>query len=137
MDKVEFVNEEDYATRMVGFQVDCNEGKGDMLACQRVGEFLSVVKEDYKKAADTFSKNCDGRGFAPSCFSLARLLGMLMVVVVFRSNSSFVVAGKGIEQSDSKGLKYFGKFVLVCYQYSLTFLQRKLVKVAINLLASF
>eukprot|EP00952_Eustigmatos_sp_NYUAD-ZCMA_P010580 43252-Eustigmatos_ZCMA.PRE.1 len=36
--------DEEYEKRMVAFEVDCDQGRGDQWACHSVGEFLSVVK---------------------------------------------------------------------------------------------
>ena len=30
--------------RMAGFEIDCNDGKGEPSACHHVGEFFSVIK---------------------------------------------------------------------------------------------
>lgn len=34
----------EYEKRMLAFEIDCDNGKGDAWACHSVGEFLSVVK---------------------------------------------------------------------------------------------
>lgn len=34
----------EYEERMLAFEIDCDNGKGDAWACHSVGEFLSVVK---------------------------------------------------------------------------------------------
>ena len=33
-----------YTYRMAGFEIDCNDGKGEPSACHHVGEFYSVIK---------------------------------------------------------------------------------------------
>jgi hypothetical protein len=40
-----------YVTKMTAFEVDCNDGKGEAMACHHVGEFLSLVRDDRKRAA--------------------------------------------------------------------------------------
>jgi len=64
----------DYETRMVQFEIDCNEGKGNPVACQSVGEYCSVVKNDIRKAAKVYADNCARYSFPPSCFNLARII---------------------------------------------------------------
>jgi len=39
--------DDEYILRMTAFESDCNEGKGEPIACHRVGEFFSVVKDDH------------------------------------------------------------------------------------------
>ena len=56
------------------FESDCNDGKGNAVACHQVGEYLSVVKNDFAKAGKIFQTNCNTRGHAPSCFNLGRFL---------------------------------------------------------------
>lgn len=56
------------------FESDCNHGKGNAVACHQVGEYLSVVKNDFEKAGKIFKLNCDSREHAPSCFNLGRYL---------------------------------------------------------------
>jgi hypothetical protein len=34
----------DYENRMLQFEIDCDNGKGDAWACHSVGEYLAVVK---------------------------------------------------------------------------------------------
>lgn len=60
--------------RMRTFESDCNDGKGNAVACHQVGEYLSVVKNDFDKAAKIFGMNCNTRDHAPSCFNLGRFL---------------------------------------------------------------
>eukprot|EP01036_Dinobryon_divergens_P022221 gene22221-30462_t len=86
------VNEE-YETRMIGYEASCADGTGDPTACHHVGEFFSVVKENYENAAKIYSNNCLNRNYGPSCFNLGRLF----------------VAGKGVPQSDEKAEEMFGK----------------------------
>eukprot|EP00904_Undaria_pinnatifida_P001080 jgi/Undpi1/10973/HiC_scaffold_30.g13274.m1 len=90
MDGLQQVDEE-YEERMRGFESDCGDGKGNAVACHQVGEFLSVVKNDFKRAGKIFGMNCEDRGHGPSCFNLGR----------------FLLAGKGVEQSDAKAEKVF------------------------------
>lgn len=59
---------------MRGFESDCGDGKGNAVACHQVGEFLSVVKNDFKRAGKIFGMNCEDRGHGPSCFNLGRFL---------------------------------------------------------------
>ncbi|CAM9233099.1 unnamed protein product [Choristocarpus tenellus] len=75
---------------MLQFEMDCNEGKGNVVACHQVGEFLSVVKNEKDKAAAFFDRNC-AAGYAPSCFNYGRAQ----------------LTGKGALQSDSEALKSF------------------------------
>ena len=65
--------DEAYETKMAAFEADCNDGKGEAVACHHVGEFYSVVKEDRKRAAAVYEKNCQEKGYGPSCFNLGRL----------------------------------------------------------------
>ena len=71
LDRMNLVDDE-YETKMVGFVMDCQQGKGEAEACQHVGEYLSVIKNDHKRSANIFAKNCQERNYAPSCFNLAR-----------------------------------------------------------------
>jgi hypothetical protein len=64
--------DDDYVTRMTAFELDCNDGKGAALPCHQVGEFWSVVKNDHKRAAVVFEKNCYEKGYSASCFNLGR-----------------------------------------------------------------
>jgi hypothetical protein len=64
--------DDDYVTRMIAFELDCNDGKGAPMPCHQVGEFWSVVKNDHKRAAQVYEKNCVDNNYAPSCFNLAR-----------------------------------------------------------------
>ena len=65
--------DEVYEEKMVGFEVDCNSGKGDSTACHHVGEYFSVVKNDKGRAAKVYETNCLLKGNSASCFNLARL----------------------------------------------------------------
>jgi hypothetical protein len=65
--------DEAYEQKMVGFEVDCNGGKGEAIACHNVGEFFSVVKNDKERAAKVYDNNCSVKGYSASCFNLARL----------------------------------------------------------------
>ncbi|CAM9174911.1 unnamed protein product [Phaeothamnion confervicola] len=78
---------------MLQYRIDCDEGRGNAMACQSVGEFLSVVKNDRKAAGDVYEENCRRFGFAPSCFNVGRLY----------------FAGKGRKQSDPTAADYFSK----------------------------
>ena len=63
----------EYEARMTGFEVDCNDGKGNAMACHQVGEFFSVVKSDHVRAAAVYDKNCNSeKSYAASCFNLGR-----------------------------------------------------------------
>jgi len=78
--------DDQYIARMTAFEIDCNEGRGEPAACHSVGDFLSVVMNDHKRAFQTFTYNCDINNFASSCFNLGRLYS----------------AGKGVAQSDNQ-----------------------------------
>lgn len=65
--------DEEYETKMVAFESDCNDGKGVPLACHQVGEFFSVVKDNHEKAAKVYNDNCSRNNYGPSCFNLGRL----------------------------------------------------------------
>lgn len=65
--------DEAYETKMVAFESDCNDGKGDPTACHHVGEFFSAVKEDYARASKVYESNCRDKGYPASCFNLGRL----------------------------------------------------------------
>ena len=89
---MELVDEE-YETKMVGFESDCNNGSGDPTACHHVGEFFSTVKDDWQRASNVYQTNCDSKNYSASCFNLAK----------------FYLAGKGVKQSDDKAASYFGE----------------------------
>lgn len=65
------------------FESDCNDGKGNAVACHQVGEFLSVVKNDFEKAGKIFNMNCKSRDHAPSCFNLGRFLREYKPILLF------------------------------------------------------
>lgn len=74
------------------FESDCNDGRGNAVACHQVGEFLSVVKSDFRKAGKLFEMNCETRKHAPSCFNLGRFLREhrpSLCVCVYMPSSSF------------------------------------------------
>lgn len=62
----------EYEAKMVSFEMDCNDGKGEPAACHFTAEFHAAVKQDYDRAAAIYGKNCREKGYAPSCFSLGR-----------------------------------------------------------------
>lgn len=68
--------DDEYESKMVAFEIGCQDGKGEALACHQVGEYYSVVKDDHARAAKTYQLNCD-RGYGPSCFNLGRLFRKL------------------------------------------------------------
>jgi hypothetical protein len=53
MNNLELVDDA-YEAKMLAFEITCNEGGGQAMACHNVGEFYSVVKEDHKRAAVTY-----------------------------------------------------------------------------------
>src|SRR5690348_17016451 len=65
--------EEEYHLKFVGFEIDCNEGKGSAAACHHTGEYWASVKNDYSRAADIYRKNCTLNKYMPSCFVLGRM----------------------------------------------------------------
>jgi hypothetical protein len=65
--------DDEYIKRMVAFESDCNDSKGEPIACHHVGEFFSVVKEDHVRAAKVYEANCINKNYSPSCFNLGRL----------------------------------------------------------------
>ena len=83
--------DEEYITRMTGFEADCNDGKGDPMACHQVGEFFSLVKDDSVRAGKVYEKNCTDKNYSASCFNLAKLY----------------MTGKGVTQSDEKAESFF------------------------------
>jgi len=85
--------DDEYITKMTGFEVDCASGGGEPMACHNTGEFFSVVLNDRPRAKKVFEKNCNERDFGPSCFNLAKLY----------------FAGKGVELNDDEAEKYFDK----------------------------
>jgi hypothetical protein len=65
--------DEAYEAKMLAFEIDCNDGKGEPQACHHVGEFYSVVKDQHDRSAKIYDLNCNNKGYGPSCFNLARL----------------------------------------------------------------
>ena len=74
--------DEAYDAKMAAFEVDCNDGNGEPVACHHVGEFFSVVKEERERAAKVYEKNCLEKGYGPSCFNLGKL---------FRKSACFTI----------------------------------------------
>jgi TPR repeat protein len=85
--------DEAYDEKMVAFEIGCNDGSGDALPCHQVGEYLSLVKDDFERSAKVYAKNCEKKGYAPSCFNLGRLY----------------MTGKGVPQSDKEATGLFHK----------------------------
>lgn len=102
--------DDEYESKMVAFEIGCQDGKGEALACHQVGEYYSVVKDDHARAAKTYQLNCD-RGYGPSCFNLGRLFRKISLnywyplLILW-----FIVGGKGVEQSDEKALGLLSKY---------------------------
>lgn len=93
-----------YDEKMVAFESDCNDGKGEAIACHHVGEYFSLVKDDFIRSAKVYGQNCEAKGYAPSCFNLGRLY----------------MTGKGVNQSDKQATDLFNKackdgHLLGCY----------------------
>lgn len=65
--------DEAYEAKMAAFEVDCNDGQGEPMACHHVGEFYSVVKDEHHRSAKIYTKNCDEKNYGASCFNLGRL----------------------------------------------------------------
>jgi TPR repeat protein len=82
--------------RMELARSECDEGKGDPVACNSVGEFISAVRQDRAGAAAVFTKNCMDSDYAPSCFHLGRLY----------------LKGAGVAQNDKEAAKCFGEHTL-------------------------
>ena len=80
-----------YLAKMVAFESDCNDGKGEPAACHHVGEFYSIVRDEHERAARVYRDNCSR--YSASCFNLAKLH----------------MAGKGVKQDDEEALRLFGK----------------------------
>ena len=85
--------DEAYETKMAAFEIDCNEGRGEPLACHHVGEFYAVVKDDHKRASKVYEENCLSKDFEASCFNLGKLF----------------LSGKGVPQDDNVAEALFGK----------------------------
>jgi hypothetical protein len=62
----------EYEAKMVSFKMDCDGGKGDPAACHFTAEFHATVYQEFNRAAEIFTKNCNEKQYAPSCFSLGR-----------------------------------------------------------------
>lgn len=102
---LEEVNEE-YETKMAGFELDCNEGKGDQVACHHTAEFYSVVHDNHLRSSKIYTDNCTKRNYTPSCFNLAKLF----------------LSGKGVAQNDEQAETLFkkscaGDHMAACYYY--------------------
>lgn len=82
-----------YEIKMVAFESDCNDGKGDSLGCHHAAEYFAAVKEEHERAAGLFHQNCAEKDFYPSCFNLARAY----------------LIGRGVEQSDKQSEALYGK----------------------------
>ncbi|KAG5182710.1 hypothetical protein JKP88DRAFT_186066 [Tribonema minus] len=85
--------DEDYEKRMDLAKMDCDEGRGDPVACHGVGEFISAVKQDRAGAAAVYAHNCKTKNYPPSCFLLGRLH----------------LKGVGVEQNDTEAARLFDK----------------------------
>mmetsp|Transcript_5960 Transcript_5960/g.6145 ORF Transcript_5960/g.6145 Transcript_5960/m.6145 type:complete len:94 (-) Transcript_5960:4-285(-) len=83
--------DEAYEAKMVGFEIDCRDGKGEPSACHHAGEYYSVIKDDHATSAKIYYDNCTKKKYAPSCFNLGKLN----------------LSGKGVPQSDEKADSYF------------------------------
>ena len=73
--------DEEYDTKMVGFEIDCNDGKGSAATCHYTAEFFSAVKQEHHRAAKIYSKNCYERKYDASCFNLGRYYCKFMLFV--------------------------------------------------------
>lgn len=86
--------DDDLRNRMLQFELDCNDGKGNAYACHSVAEFHAVIENDHAKAAEVLQKNCDGKNnYGASCFKLGR----------------FLIMGKGVEPDDAEAFRRFDK----------------------------
>jgi TPR repeat protein len=86
--------DDDLKNRMLQFEIDCDDGKGNAYACHSVAEFHAVIENDHAKAASVLEKNCDGKNqYGASCFKLGR----------------FLIMGKGVEANDPSAFKRFEK----------------------------
>ncbi|XP_003743986.1 cytochrome c oxidase assembly factor 7 homolog [Galendromus occidentalis] len=73
----------------IEYQFSCykeNNGEG----CCLLGEFMQVVREDYRKASAAFKKGCDQHNFPKACFKYGGDL--------FR--------GRGVKKDQAKALEY-------------------------------
>jgi len=82
---------EEYHTKMVGFESSCNDGKGVPVSCHHVGEYFAQVKEDFPRAAETYRLNCEKKQWGPSCFNLGHLY----------------LTGRGVKQCNDTAENYF------------------------------
>lgn len=82
---------QDLESRHYEFVSNCNDGEGDAIACHSHGEWLAVVDRNYEQAAQVYTKNCEKKKYAASCFNIGRLY----------------LAGKGVDASDEKAFKLF------------------------------
>ena len=68
---------------MVAFESDCNDGKGDAMACHQVGEFFSIIKDEYEKSAKIFETNCQEKNYNASCYALGKLLCKILILIIY------------------------------------------------------
>eukprot|EP01032_Pedospumella_encystans_P015894 gene15894-18155_t len=85
--------DEAYILKMAGFEIDCNDGKGEPSACHHAGEFYATVNGEHKRAAEIYKNNCENNKYGPSCFNLGR----------------YHLSGQGVEQNDAKALDYLDR----------------------------
>jgi TPR repeat protein len=86
--------DEDLQKRMLQFEIDCDDGKGNGYACHSVAEFKAVIEGKYEEAAVILGKNCDGRNnYGASCFKLGR----------------YLIKGQGVPQNDKLAFNRFEK----------------------------
>ena len=64
--------DKNYEIKMAGFEIDCNDGKGEAAACHHAGEFYATVKQEHKRAAEIYEVNCNTKNYGPSCLNLGR-----------------------------------------------------------------
>ena len=64
---------EDFEKRSFEFRSNCDDGEGDASACHSLGEWLSVMEQNYEGAGAVYGKNCEKNNYGPSCFNRARL----------------------------------------------------------------
>ena len=65
--------DEDYENRMISSEIDCNDGKGEALACHNVAEYYWYIKEDYERSKKIFERNCTEKDYAASCYYVGKL----------------------------------------------------------------
>ena len=79
--------DEAYILKMAGFEIDCNDGKGEPSACHHAGEFYATVNGEHERAAEIYKNNCENNKYGPSCFNLGRyhckLIKLYVIVNVF------------------------------------------------------